>query len=225
MELNGKIVSFLGDSITQGTGVNDWDNCRYDNRLKRMLGLKRVNNYGIGGTRLAHQRTPSDWPRCDLCFCGRAPDIDPESDLIVVFGGVNDYMHGDAPFGEMTDSTPATFCGGVDYLMRFLKEAFPKATIAFLTPAHMGGDGAPSGNPVKHPDAKKPLYDYCKVIMEKGEQYDIPVLSLYDELGIDPNDAEQSEKYTMDGLHFNDEGHKYLAECIGKFITEIKPRA
>ena len=53
MELNGKIINFLGDSITEGTGVSDLEN-RYDNRLKRMCNLKEVHNYGIGGPRLAH---------------------------------------------------------------------------------------------------------------------------------------------------------------------------
>lgn len=135
MNLNGKAIDFLGDSITEGVGVEDLNN-RYDNRLKAMLNLKAVHNYGIGGTRIAHQITPSAEPRYDLCFCGRAYDLNREADVIVVYGGVNDWIHGDAPFGEMSDTTPASFCGAVDFLMNLLKEKYPNARLVFMTPAH-----------------------------------------------------------------------------------------
>ena len=49
MELHYKKVNFLGDSITEGSGVSDIVNCRYDNRLKAKYSLT-TNNYGIGGT-------------------------------------------------------------------------------------------------------------------------------------------------------------------------------
>ena len=62
MILEGKRVAFLGDSITEGTGVSDQNN-RYDNVLKRECGLGETFNYGIGGTRLAHQMVPSEYPR------------------------------------------------------------------------------------------------------------------------------------------------------------------
>ena len=35
MELKGKIVDFLGDSITEGVGVTDRATNRYDNVMKR----------------------------------------------------------------------------------------------------------------------------------------------------------------------------------------------
>ena len=60
MELKGKIIDFLGDSITEGYGVSDKENNRYDNILKRECELKATYNYGIGGTRLAHQTKPSE---------------------------------------------------------------------------------------------------------------------------------------------------------------------
>ena len=103
MDLKGKIIDFLGDSITEGVGVQDRINNRFDRVLERNCGLKATYNYGIGGTRLAHQRTPSEKPRHDLCFCGRAYDMNKDADIIVVYGGTNDYGHGDAPFGEYGD--------------------------------------------------------------------------------------------------------------------------
>lgn len=224
MELKGKIIDFLGDSITEGAGVKDKANCRYDNRIAREYGLAKVFNYGIGGTRLAHQMVPSEKPRYDLCFCGRAYDLDKSADIIVVYGGVNDYLHGDAYFGTMEDKTPATFCGGVYFLMNLLKTEYPDKTIVFMTPAHckLRGDSDmyPSPRPIKKPDAK-PLVEYVKVIKARGEEMGIPVLDLYENLGLDPNNDEHREKYTTDGLHFNDAGHEFIAAALGKFLTSL----
>ena len=65
-------MNFLGDSITEGIGVEDIENCRVDNRLKKLCDLAAVNNYSVSGTRLAHQIHPTDKPHYDLCFCGPA---------------------------------------------------------------------------------------------------------------------------------------------------------
>ena len=224
MKLEGLTVNFLGDSITEGTGVINVAENRYDNRLKRMYNLGVINNYGIGGTRLAHQEKPSDKPRYDLCFCGRAYNMDPGADLIVVYGGVNDYIHGDAYFGRMEDRTPETFCGAVYFLMELLKTLYPGTPVVFMTPAHCHfrgvSDSEVSPRPVKKPDAK-PLAEYVRVIKERGKELGIPVLDLFENLGIDPNNEEEMTLYTEDGLHFNDYGHAYIARALGDFLTAL----
>ena len=224
MELKGKIVDFLGDSITEGVGVSDIENRRYDNQLHRRFGFAAHYNYGIGGTRLAHQSVPSEKPRYDLCFCGRAYDLNPAADLIVVYGGVNDYIHGDAHFGTMDDRTPETFCGAVYFLMNFLKTEYTCAKLVFMTPAHMYfkevSDSRVCPRPIKKPDAK-PLQAYVDVIKARGEELDIPVLDLFEKLPIDPNNENDREKYTVDGLHFNDDGQDILAKTLGDFLATL----
>ncbi len=220
MELTNKSIAFLGDSITEGHGVEDIANNRFDHVIERKCGLKAVYNYGIGGTRIAHQTCASEKPRYDLCFCGRAYDLNPEADIIVVFGGTNDYGHGDAHFGTMEDQTPDTFCGAVDFLMRFLKESYEGKQIIFMTPARRQGDENKSANPIKPKDCRE-LKAYVDVIVHKGAQYEIPVLNLYDKLGINPNIESDREKYTTDGLHFNDEGHQVVADCIMEFLSNL----
>ena len=49
MNIQGFKVNFLGDSITEGVGVSDIANCRYDNRLAVMCQLSAVNNYAVCG--------------------------------------------------------------------------------------------------------------------------------------------------------------------------------
>ena len=224
MELQNKIIDFLGDSITEGSGVTDTQNNRYDNVLKRTAGLAATYNYGIGGTRLAHQSTPSEKPRYDLCFCGRAYDLNRDADIIVVYGGINDYIHGDAPVGEMGDRTPATFCGAVYFLMNLLRTEYADKTVVFMSPARCYfnevSSDSPSTRPQKRADAM-PVLGYVNIIKETAKQFDIPVLDLYHDLGIDPNDPEDRAKYTADGLHFNDAGHQILAAKLKVFLEAL----
>ena len=225
MNIQGFKVNFLGDSITEGTGVTDLAGCRYDNRLAVMCRLSAVNNYGIGGTRLAHQIHPSEKPRYDLCFCGRAFEMDTTADMVVVYGGVNDYIHGDAPFGQIGDTTPATFCGGVYFLMHYLRENYRDKPVIFMTPARCYlrkevDDLLPSTHGKKRSPGK-PLLAYVDVILETAKQFSIPVLDLYRNLGIDPHDPASYDAYTVDGLHFNDAGHGVIAQRLKEFIEAL----
>ncbi len=218
MNLHGIKIAFLGDSITEGVGVQDMAN-RFDNRIAAKYGAQAVN-FGIGGTRLAHQRFPSEKPRHDLCFCGRVYDLPKDADLIVVYGGTNDYGHGDAPFGESTDATPATFCGGINFLMHFISENYPQATVAFMAPARRLDDEKAKPIPGRNED-KKPLLAYVDAVIAAGKAHGIPVLDLYRDLGINPNDDKQRAEFTSDGLHFNDKGHGVIAEKLAEFIESI----
>ncbi len=224
MELTGKKVAFLGDSITEGSGVEDRENNRYDRVFARLCGLREIYSDGIGGTRLAHQWVPSEEPRRDLCFCGRAYNIPLDSDAVVVYGGVNDYFHGDAPIGEKGDRTPATFRGAVWFLMNALKTRFEGKPVVFMTPARCFYKGIPdtevSTRPMKRPDAM-PVLGYVEIIKEIGSELGVSVLDLYHTFTVDPNNAEMREKYTKDGLHFNDAGHLLLAEHLKKFFDAL----
>jgi lysophospholipase L1-like esterase len=224
MELKGRKVNFLGDSITEGSGVTDIANCRFDNRLAAMCGLT-AKNYGIGGTRLAHQPQPSENPRYDLCFCGRAYNMDRTADMVIVYGGVNDYIHGNAPFGQLGDTTPATYCGGVYFLMNYLKTTYGDKPVVFLTPArcflrHEVSDLAPSTHAAKTTPGKE-LLAYVEVIQKTAQQFGIPVLDLYHDLGVDPHIPEQFAAYTTDGLHLNDAGHGLLADKLKAFLEAL----
>jgi len=226
MNIKGLKVNFLGDSITEGVGVLDRQNCRYDNRLAVMCQLSTVNNYGVSGTRLGHQIVPTtENPRHDLCFCGRAYNMDPTADMVVVYGGVNDFLHGDAPFGQIGDTTPATFCGGVWFLMNYLRKTYAEKTIVFMTPArclYRGyiDDLVPSVHEKKRV-AGKSLRAYVDVLLETAKQFDIPVLDLYENLGIDPHNPKMYNAYTIDGLHFNDAGHAFIAERLKAFLESL----
>ncbi|MBE6969315.1 MAG: SGNH/GDSL hydrolase family protein [Ruminococcaceae bacterium] len=220
MNLQGLTINFLGDSITEGVSVEDIANNRYDNILKTRCGLKEVRNYGVGGTRIAHQFRPSAEARWDLNFCGRAEKMNPEADVVIVYGGTNDYGHGDAPFGKPGDSDRGTFCGAVRWLMERLTNMYPDAKIVFMTPARRQGDLEPSTSIHRYYPGL-PLKAYVDVIKETARDFSIDVLDLYTELGIDPNGEEDRNKYTADGLHFNDAGHHVIAGKLQAFLQAL----
>ena len=157
MKLTNKIVSFLGDSITEGVGVSNIELYRFDNLIKERCGCKRVNNYGISGTRIAHKTQPTEKARHYMNYCERFFDMDKESDVIIVFGGVDSYLDGDAPLGKPGDKTRDTFCGSVDYLTRTIREEYTNATLEFFTPAHCYYDDGYSKNEARRSYKRRAL--------------------------------------------------------------------
>lgn len=210
MELHGKKINFLGDSITEGCGASSPE-LGYVEVMKAKFCLAEARNYGIGGTRIARQQVPSVETRYDGDFCGRYAGMDPDSDIIFVFGGTNDHGHGDAPFGCSSDRTVDTFHGACHVLFSGLKHTFPQAQIVVATPLHRAEEGPKA-------DSGATLGDYVQVIRETAAQYSLPVLDLYASSAIC---RDTLEELTDDGLHPNDQGHRILAEEIGKFLQTL----
>jgi len=212
MKLEGLKINFLGDSITEGCGTSGGEHC-FVGRIAKEYGAV-TRNYGIGGTRIAPQHKPSVNPRWDLDFCSRVAEMDPDADLIVVFGGTNDFGHGDAPFGDFSDRTADTFCGALHELYVSLLEKYPEAVIMVMTPLHRATESIPNMH-------GKVLKDYVDMIRRAAEYYSLPVLDLYATSGIQPAVPVMKDKYLPDGLHPNDAGHVILTNKIAKFIESL----
>jgi len=214
MELTGKKINFLGDSITEGFCATTPERS-FVEVIKRLYNLAEVRNYGIAGTRIARQRTPSEAARFDLDFCGRFDTMDKDAQVIVVFGGTNDHGHGDAPMGSSTDRTPETFRGACHYLFSRLPKRFPDAKILILTPLHRLDENNPKGA------EGWLLKDYVQVIRDTAAVYGLPVLDLFETSAIRAHIPEIAAKLTTDGLHPNDEGHEILAREIGEYLIHL----
>lgn len=218
MELNGKKILFLGDSITEGCGASGSEKTFFS-IIAHKYGACCVN-YGIGGTRIARQSKPSAEERWDKDFCSRVSAMQNGADAVVVFGGTNDYGHGDAPIGSMNDRTPDTFYGALHTLYSSLIEKYIGAPIVVITPLHRINENSPLGDGYKE-TAVGPLSFFVKIIREVAEYYSLPVLDLYATSGLQPEVPIIKEKYMPDGLHPNDAGHIILADKIGKFLENI----
>ena len=216
MNLKGMKINFLGDSITEGVGTSSPDK-RYFELIMNEYGLAEVNGYGISGTRLARQAVPSDEPSFDKFFASRVPEMKEDADAVVVFGGTNDFGHGDAPIGEFSDRTPDTFYGACHDLYTQLTEKYPGKPIVIMTPLHRTDEDEVR---VKH-RASVVLKTYVDIIREVAQYYSFPVCDMFKMSGLQPKVPVIMEKFVPDGLHPNDEGHKIMAARLGAFLAKL----
>ena len=217
MELKGTKINFLGDSITEGAGTSSHDKM-YTMLIEREYGAI-CQNYGIGGTRIARQKNASAEEKFDRDFVSRVPEMDADADIVVVFGGTNDFGHGDAPIGTMSDRTPYTFYGALHCLYTALIEKYPDVPIAVLTPLHRITEDIPTGD--NKPAPVGTLKEYVNIIREVAEYYSLPVLDLFKESGLQPKIPITQQKYVPDGLHPNDAGNEILAHKIARFLEML----
>lgn len=219
MKLEGATINILGDSITEGVGASCVEN-RYADVLAREFGV-HVNNYGISGSRIARQRFPTE-EMYERDFCMRLSEMDERADAVVVFGGTNDFGHGDAPVGTPRDRTPETFWGACHYLMRGLLERYCGKPIVVITPLHRADEDSPLGDGTgRRLENRELLAEYREILLTVAAYYALPVLDLYAESGIQPSVPIVQERLLPDGLHPSDEGHAIIARRLGHFMERL----
>jgi lysophospholipase L1-like esterase len=216
----GKKANFLGDSITQGLYYNGSEfvtaHTPYHQHLKTILGLAEARNYGVSGTHISGAYTSDGSSSQPQNFVSRYSTMDNDADLIVVFGGTNDFGHtATAPFGTMADRTDVSFYGALHVLMSELVNKYLGKTIVFMTPTHRSGEDTPN------PTTGKVLKDYVNAIKQVAEYYGIYVLDTYATSGLTTQVSVVQSTYMNDGLHPNIAGHEYLGNKIAPFFKAI----
>ena len=208
------IINILGDSITEGALAS-----KEENTFVYLLGQilhAETRNYGISGSRIAIQNKPSEDPRFDLYFASRVRLMKNDADYVLVFGGTNDYGHGDAPFGNIKDKTPNTFCGAVDNLINELLKFYKKEQLVFLIPLYRANEDSPYGDGSKTIPSHT-LQEYRNALTKIVKQYGIAVLDIKDKIG-----RAENNPLIADGLHPNDEGHHYLARLLADYFRNLQ---
>ena len=220
MKLCGKKIGFLGDSITFGVGTSNSENHYKGFRFPDLVSARTgavAYNYGISGTRIAAQTVLLPFESESNHFSLRVDSMEDDLDAVVVFGGTNDYGHGDAPLGDFSSREETTFYGALHLLIVKLLSKYPKATLVFLTPFHRIDEGAGERFGVQ----KEPLKRYVDAIKEVCEYYSIPVLDLYATGGIQPEIDVIRELYMPDGLHPSNLGAKRLADRLSVMLENL----
>lgn len=207
-------INFLGDSITEGAAASSIEKT-YVYLVGKLLNAE-VRNYGVSGTRFARQYVPSESPRFDLDFCLRAEQMNHDADLVFVFGGTNDYGHGDAPIGKLGDKTKDTFYGAIDQLINELLSHYKKEQIIFIPPLYRRDEDNPYGEGFKAKPGPT-LSEYRNFMLEVLNKYQIEVFDIKDIFG-----KEENNDLYFDGLHPNDKGHQLIAELIVNYIKNRK---
>lgn len=147
-------------------------------------------------------------------------------DLVVVFGGINDFLSGNGiPMGESGGDKTAEFKAAVDYFFDYLVNNFTQARIVVLSPLRTHR---------VYPNVTGHKYtDYIDYIKEVAKYYCLPVLNLTEESGFCPHVSAFGNKWTFtgytggdgvtgDGVHPNAEyEEKHLAPMIKNFLNNF----
>lgn len=213
-------IACLGDSITNlGGGAKTYVDFLGDDMLTLV-----TQNVGLSGSALGIPKRGGANP----ALSERYVQIDSDAEVILVFGGSNDYGHTDYPvtLGEVdSDSTDrATFCGALRYLITTLRAEHPDAFIVYATPMKRNDARwfASIGHKAEATGVNRfgyTLEDYASAGIAICEKLDCPVIDMYNHPELNPTIPEKDEAYYRDGLHLNDEGAKLLA---AHFTAELK---
>ena len=189
----------IGDSITQGT--NTTDGYMYMKYVAENKGCNYVN-YGIAGTRLA--TSSDDTSLNNNAMSVRIDNYDENADIITIFGGTNDP---ESTLGTFNDRTTDTVYGALHHICNILVTKYAGKKVGFITPIKYG------------PSQSNKIVD---AIIEVAKYYNIPVLNLYENLGMlfCIND-EIKAKYCSDGLHPGNEGHKIIARKVAEWLETL----
>lgn len=216
-DFSKKNIVFIGDSITEGiTSAVDTNGNRisYVTYAASYLHFGRTLNHGKGG------RMFSVYGDEELSLAmnfGNVTNVD--SDIIVVFAGVNDYLSTPANkrFGDVNDKlSTAGYCGSVRYFMKQLKEYYGDREIFFVT---MYNNSKKAECTYSDVSGQPTLNDYMEVQRKLADEFGFHIIELYDIGFMDCTDKESSDFYLRDGLHPKDNGNIVLGEHIAAELS------
>ena len=234
----GAKVAFLGDSITDpchvGCKRNYWNFLIDDLRLDAKV-------YGVNGD--TWKGVPNQVNRIHEA-------MQADLDAIFIFMGTNDYMGG-VPLGEFFDLRDeetnlwgkktvlkrryfnedlTTFKGRINVALKKIKTEFPEAQVILMTPIHRAFFTCSETNvqpPESFPNATGHYVDeYVEAIREAGRYWSCPVIDLYGESGLLPENDSYVPYFAnskVDRLHPNTAGHRRLADVIEARLQVIPP--
>lgn len=214
-------INILGDSLTEGVGARTPEKA-YPAVLAKLTGAK-VNNYGVSGSRITDITVDYTNPGS---YVDRMYSMDKTADLVIVFGGTNDFWFGDCPIGKRTDSKPNTFYGALNTMIPYLKNAYA-ADLVFIVPYQQSKDADETHSYKRSTYGNYgtgTLNQYRIAMLDRCQYYGVPVLDLYADYDLNTADNREAlEKYgnfLCDGCHLNDAGYNLLARKLYQFIMQ-----
>lgn len=216
----GKKVLILGDSISADAYQS------YDKWVTKLINAgfftkSLIKNSSQHATGFVARYTAEGATDNDFIHRMEAVTDKEDYDLVVVFGGVNDFIQ-NIPMGEAGGDKTEEFIPAVDYFFEYLVNNFINARICVLTPLRTFN--------VNKNQAGKYLGDYAEYIRTAAKAYCLPVLNLTDESGFCPFVDTFKNAWTLmpegyeahDGVHPTEEyGEKFLAPMIKGFLSAM----
>ena len=206
-------INFLGDSITAGVGT-EWHEQSFADIVCKFFHAEECN-FGVSGTRIAAQTKPSECSLIDETFLTRAKKMPKDSDFTFVFGGTNDFGHGDAPLGEYGDRGEYTFYGAFYSLAEYVKSVYGKK-LCFILPLPRHDQDNPLGEWSKKKTLGALLSDYILAEKKILSDFQIDFIDLTDLFPVPL--SSQGNEWTADGAHPNPEGNIRIANELIRYL-------
>lgn len=205
-KLYGKKLNALGDSLTySGTDLIADQAKAYCGLVADRYGM-RINNYGIPSNQLGGLGTSGGATAMHI----RYTDMADDADIITFFGGTNDCKAPIIPLGTVSDSDGSTFFGALKILCNGLLNKYPGKKIGAITPMNfLAADAA---------------LPYVNAVIQVCGMYAIPVLDLYRNGGIYPQNAAQKAALMRNGtdtIHPGPTGHVIWADRYEAFLLSL----
>jgi len=200
-----KKVIFFGDSITQA-GVQPGG---YISLMKTMLAQQGITDYELSGAGIGGNKVYDLYLRMPEDVIAQSPDI------VVIWVGVNDVWH-KSSYGTGTDA---------DKFEKFYRAIIKQLQannikVVLVTPATIGEKNDYSNQ--QDGDLNK----YSQIIRNIAKDSNLPVCdlrSLFHSYEVKNNTANVDRGIlTVDGVHLNDAGNKFVAEEMWKVLKEVK---
>ena len=199
--LNNKKVIFMGDSLTNNVGT--YTSKPYFKWLEEWYNLT-IYVDGQNGSSIRDNTSDSS-----RAMCNRYTKLPDDYDIVIVFGGTNDWNANTlGALGSFGDTDVHTFYGAMKTLCEGLIKKYPNKLIVFMLPfKHWKGGSRPINDAM------------IEVLQDNG----IPYIDYYAVGGINPNISEHVSQYMLsDNIHFNEAGHKLIAERLDGFLNSLK---
>ena len=185
--------------------------------MENEFGAGNVTNYGISGSLIANSTSHTSVATNSMAL--RYTSMSDSLDIVVVYGGTNDWYYGTA-WGTIDSTDTDTFLGALNVLMSGLVEKYCGKEIFFVTPMSSSYSSKNTDN--ANPDTGKTMLDYRNAIIERAAYHAIPVIDLYGMCGMDVAHNEANKTYySSDGVHPNDAGYKRVHDRIVTFISNM----
>jgi hypothetical protein len=207
----GKKWTCVGDSLTE---VNKKTSKNYCDYIAEVTGIEIVN-MGVGGSGYMRKYDTNE------AFYNRVANVPTDSDVVTIFGSLND-LGGGLTLGTIDDDvSDATVFGYVNGTLDALYTAYPKVNIGIISPTPWKAS--------RPWDLTEPCTVYCEGLKQICYNRGIPFLDLYHCSNLRPWDATARDLfYSKDvvggvnaGCHPDEAGHLMFAPKIKGFLESL----